>query len=265
LSSTASRLKKNVIKLLKEDVEFRYMVAGLIGLDEILKRLDRNEQELAKLREDMLTGFRRHDEELARLREDMLTGFKRHDEELAKLREDMLMGFKRYDEELAKLREDMLTGFRRHDEELARLRMDMNKLREDMNRGFELVERHISALGARWGLVAEEAFRSGLMGLVGRELGLRVERWSVYDEEGFVHGAPGPVEVDVAVVDDKTILVEVASHVKKSDVAVLRRKAELFVRKSGRRVDRLLMVTPYADEEALKMAAALGVEIYTKV
>jgi hypothetical protein len=35
--------------------------------------------------------------------------------------------------------------------------------------------------------------------------------------------------------------------------------------KSGRRVDRLLMVTPYADEEALKMATALGVEIYTKV
>jgi hypothetical protein len=63
----------------------------------------------------------------------------------------------------------------------------------------------------------------------------------------------------------KTILVEVASHVKKSDVAVLRRKAELFVRKSGRRVDRLLMVTPYADEEAFKMATALGVEIYTKV
>jgi hypothetical protein len=56
------------------------MVAGLIGLDEILKRLDRNEQELARLREDMLTGFRRHDEELARLRR-MLTGFKRHDEQ----------------------------------------------------------------------------------------------------------------------------------------------------------------------------------------
>jgi hypothetical protein len=35
--------------------------------------------------------------------------------------------------------------------------------------------------------------------------------------------------------------------------------------KSGRRVDRLLMVTPYADEEAFKMATALGVEIYTKV
>jgi hypothetical protein len=73
----------------------------------------------------------------------------------------------------------------RHDEELAAEEHD--KLREDLN--FELVER---LSGARWGLVAEEAFRSGLMGLVGRELGLRVERWSAYDEEGFVHGSAGP-------------------------------------------------------------------------
>jgi len=34
-----------------------------------------------------------------------------------------------------------------------------------MNRGFMLVERHISALGARWGLMAEEAFRQSIRGL----------------------------------------------------------------------------------------------------
>jgi len=49
----------------------------LIGLDEVLKRLDRHEEELVKLREDF-----------NRLREDMIEGFKRHEEELVKLRED---------------------------------------------------------------------------------------------------------------------------------------------------------------------------------
>jgi hypothetical protein len=53
-----------MLKLLREDEEFRYAVAGLIGLEEILKRLDRNESELVKLREDM-----------NRLREDMNRGF----------------------------------------------------------------------------------------------------------------------------------------------------------------------------------------------
>jgi hypothetical protein len=37
-----------------------------------------------------------------------------------------------------------------------------------MIRGFELVERHISALGARWGIMAENAFRESLKGLLVR-------------------------------------------------------------------------------------------------
>jgi hypothetical protein len=41
-----------------------------------------------------------------------------HDEEIAKLREDMIAGFRRHDEEIARLREDMIEGFRRHDEEI---------------------------------------------------------------------------------------------------------------------------------------------------
>ena len=52
-----SRLKQRFLKLLKEDEEFRYAVAGLLGLEEILKRLDRHEEQLIKLREDMNMGF----------------------------------------------------------------------------------------------------------------------------------------------------------------------------------------------------------------
>jgi len=75
-------LRSEMLRLLKEDEEFRYAVAGLIGLEEILKRLDRHEAQLVKLREDM-----------NRLREDMNRGFRRYDEELARLREDMNKGF----------------------------------------------------------------------------------------------------------------------------------------------------------------------------
>ena len=46
-------LKSEILRLLKEDEEFRYAVAGLIGLEEVLKRLDRHEEQLVKLREDM--------------------------------------------------------------------------------------------------------------------------------------------------------------------------------------------------------------------
>ncbi|MCF3653255.1 MAG: DUF3782 domain-containing protein [Aigarchaeota archaeon] len=207
-------LKSRILRLLREDEEFRYAVAGLIGLEEILKRLDRHEAELVKLRENMV----------------------RHESELVKLREDM-----------NRLREDMIRGF------------------ELVERRIELVERHVSALGARWGLMAESAFRESLRGLLEREFGFKVERWRAYDESGMVFGYPSEVEIDVTVSNEKLILIEVSSHVRASDVLQFRRKAELYERKTGRRPDRLLMVTPYIDEKALEAARRLGIEVYTKV
>jgi hypothetical protein len=214
-------LRSRMLRLLREDEEFRYAVAGLLGLGEILKRLDRHEAELVRLREDM-----------------------------NKLREDM-----------NKLREDMVEGFRRHDIELARLR-------GDMIRGFELVERHITALGARWGIMAESAFRESLeslKGLLEKELGYRVEKWTVFDEAGRVYGYPSVVDVDVTVSDGKLILVEVSSHIKASDITTFRRKAELYMEKAGKRPDKLVVVTPYIDDRAAQAAKELGIEVYTKV
>jgi hypothetical protein len=186
-------LKSRMLRLLREDEEFRYAVAGLLGLEEILKRLDRHEAELVRLREDM------------------------------------------------------------------------NKLREDMIRGFELVESHISALGARWGIMAESAFRESLRGLLEKELGYRVEKWTVFDEAGRVYGYPSVVDVDVTVSDGKLILIEVSSHIKASDITTFRRKAELYMEKTGKRPDKLVAVTPYIDDTAQKAAEELGIEVYTKV
>ncbi|MCL7383707.1 MAG: DUF3782 domain-containing protein [Thaumarchaeota archaeon] len=211
-------LKMRMLKLLKEDEEFRYAVAGLIGLEEILKRLDRNESELVKLREDMVEGFKRHDAEIIKLREDM-----------------------------------------------NKLREDMNRLREDMNRGFEFVERHISALGSRWGIMAESAFRESLRGILEKELGLKVEKWRTYDEAGRVYGYPTVIDIDVVVRDGKTILVEVSSHIRKSDVFIFKKKSELYWEKTGAKPERLLIVTPYIDEEAVEASQKLGIEVYTRI
>ncbi|MEM0219275.1 MAG: DUF3782 domain-containing protein [Thermoproteota archaeon] len=231
-----SSLKDEFLELLKRDEEFRYAVAGFLGLDEILKRLDKHEQRLIELREEM-----------NKLREDT-----------NKLREDMIAGFKRHDEEIAKLREDMIAGFKRHDEEIA-------KLREDMINGFALVERHISALGARWGILTEEAFREGLKAIVEKEFNFKVERWMDYDSEGKVFGYPSPIEIDVAIHDEKIVLIEIKSHVDASNVFEFKRKVEFYEKITGKRVARKLMITPYAEEKAFEAARKLDLEIYTKV
>lgn len=204
---SADDLKHRMLELLKEDEEFRYAVAGLIGLEEVLKRLDSHGEEIVKLREDM-----------------------------------------------NKLREDM-----------NKLREDMNRLREDMNKGFELVNRHISALGARWGIMSEEAFREGLKGLLEKEFGLKVEKWIYFDEDGQVFGYPSQVDVDVAIKDKKVVLIEVSSHVRASDVYHFKRKADFYSKKAGREPEKLLIVTPYAEEKALETARLLKIDVYTNV
>jgi chromosome segregation ATPase len=151
-----SELKREFLKLLGEDLEFRYAVVGFIGLDEILKRLEKHDEKFNELLgrldrheqlfieifkrldrheeifTDILRRLDRNEAELVKLREDMIEGFRRHDDilamhtqEIAKLREDMTAGFRRHDEEIVKLRGDMVEGFKRHDEELTKLRQDM--------------------------------------------------------------------------------------------------------------------------------------------
>jgi hypothetical protein len=217
----SGKLREEFIELLEKDREFRYIVAGFLGLDEVLKKLDSHGAELVKLREEM-----------------------------NKLREDT----NRLSEEMNRLREDT-----------NKLREDMNKLREDMNKGFDRLERHLTALGARWGIMSEEAFREGIRGLLGRELGFRIERWEGFDEEGVVYGYPSSVNLDVTIYDGKTILLEVKSHVRKSDVTEFRRKAELYEARTSMRPDRLIIVTPYAEVEAREACLKLGVELYTSV
>ena len=92
---------------------------------------------------------------------------------------------------------------------------------------------------------------------------MKVERWVTKDEEGIVYGFSSVIEIDIAVKDGKTLLIEISSRMDLSDVAAFLRKAQLYERKTGIKPDRLIMVTPYAEEAAIKAAREVGVEIYT--
>jgi chromosome segregation ATPase len=117
-----SELKKTLLKFLEEDEEFRYAVAGRIGLLEILKRLDSLSEEQIKLREEQIRlreEFKKLSEEQIKLRKD----FKELREEQIKLRED----FKELREEQTRLREEQI----KLGEEQIKLREDFKKLSEE--------------------------------------------------------------------------------------------------------------------------------------
>jgi len=234
-------LKKQFLELLDKDIEFRYTVAGYLGLSEILKRLDSLEESIKRLLE-----------EVRALRE----GQNKLWEEVKALREgqDKLWENTRgLWEEVRALREGQAEMWR----EIARLR-------EDMRAGFESIHRLVTALGARWGLMSEEAFREGMRAVLEKEFGAKVEKWVARDEEGLVFDRPTIVDVDVVIRDEKVTLIEVRSHVGLSDVSAFARKAKLYEVKTGRKAHRLLMVTPFIDPRASEVAKELGIEVYTK-
>jgi sugar diacid utilization regulator len=110
-----NKLKHEILNLLKEDLEFRYAVAGLIGLEEILKRLDKYGEILIK-----------------------------HTEEIIKLRED----FKELREEQIKLREDFNRMFKAFDNRMNRIERTLEKLTLDIeDEAKEVIEGRLSKMG----------------------------------------------------------------------------------------------------------------------
>jgi len=234
-----AELKSKILRLLREDEEFRYAVAGLIGLEEILKRIDTLTEEQTRIWS-----------EIKALREEQTKIW----EEIRTLREEQV----KFREEQTKMWHEI----RELRKEQTKMWEEIKTLREDMNEGFRLLRRHIDALGARWGLLAEEAFRKGLKGLVERVFGGKVERWSHYDKEGVVFGHPSMVDVDLIVKDREHILVEVKSSVSRGDVYELWRIGKLYERIEGVK-PKLVVVSPYIEDAAKKTAEKLGIETYT--
>lgn len=80
--SRLESLKKEFLELLDKDLEFRYAVAGYLGLSEILKRLDALMEEQTRLAEEQAKTW----EEIKSLREEQTKVWN----EIAKLREEQI-------------------------------------------------------------------------------------------------------------------------------------------------------------------------------
>ncbi|RLE85726.1 MAG: hypothetical protein DRJ41_00595 [Thermoprotei archaeon] len=131
-------------------------------------------------------------------------------------------------------------------------------------KAIEGFSRRLDALGARWGILSEKAFRNSMKEVLERYFRARVEKWTYYDKDGVVYEHPSIIEVDLVIRDREHLLIEVKSSVSKGDVVELKRIGELYERVRGIR-PKLAVVSPYVDERAKEMARIFGIEIYTSV
>ena len=110
--------------------------------------------------------------------------------------------------------------------------------------------------------MSESAVRNALRGLLSERFGVRVSRWEVFDRDGVVYGRPAMIDVDLVIRDKEHILVEIKSHVRKSDVAELLRISELY-EKIEEVKPSLMIVTPFIEEKAREFAETNGITVYT--
>ena len=120
----------------------------------------------------------------------------------------------------------------------------------------------IGALGARWGLHSESAFRKGLRAILEGSFGVKVERYEDYDYEGTVFGRPEQVELDVIIHNGTLILCEIKSSTSKSDMYSFWRKKNFYENKHDCKAGRVIVISPMMDDYAKSAAKDLDIEVY---
>ena len=211
-------LKAKILELLREDVEFRYAVAGMLGLDEILRRFEKHDKRF----EEILAEIRALREDQHRLWENQNKLW----EEVKNLRE----GQNKLWENVNKLWEEVRS-----------LRLGQ----EDMRRDLRDVKRTVERLA----LSLEEEARDVIAHRLKRELGVEVEL-----ERAFADG----LEINVyGATEDLCIVGEVAVRLGPGLVEELLEKVEALRRRRPDLLRKKVLKVIYASvaiPQALQLA-----------
>ncbi len=124
-------------------------------------------------------------------------------------------------------------------------------------------DRSIGALGARWGIQSERAFRNALAGILEENFGVEVLNVNEYDDDGVVFGRPDQVELDVIIKNGLLLICELKSSIDKAGMYIFERKARFYEKRHHRKADRLIVISPMIDPKAQKVADNLGIETYS--
>jgi len=304
-------LRGLLLRLLREDEEFRLAVMGLLGYSDVKSSVDRlveavneltkavkaHEERLSRVEdgltrlenavEELTRAVKSHDERLTRLENAVeeltkaVKAMKAHEERLTRLEnavEELTKAVKAHEDRLTRV-EDRLTRLENAVDELTKAVKEQSKAIEELAKivkshedrlakveeAIKAFDRRLMALGARWGVESEEAFRNAMRGVVEGILGVAtVGKWVYFDKDGVVYGHPSQVEVDVAIRDGTHILIEIKASASSGDALEFSRVGKLYETVTGIK-PRLVLVTPFIDDRGLEAARKLGIEVYTSV
>jgi len=124
------------------------------------------------------------------------------------------------------------------------------------------LDRKIGALGARWGIGSERAFRHALAAVLTESFDVEVLNINEYDDAGEVFGRPDQIELDIIVRNGTLIIFELKSSTDRSQLYVFSRKIAFYEKHHQRTADRKILVSPFIHPRAQELAQELGIETY---
>ena len=280
-----AQLKQQLPDLLRQDAEIRGLVLQTVeqyfaNRQETESRFDRVMAELQRDREAQTLKWqeqaRKWDEALARMdreRDEQNHKWEENkrqwEENNRKWYETLARMDRERDEQNHKWEEqDRKWDENNHKWEEQNRKWDENARRQDetlaeikaMNRKHEST---IGALGARWGLYSEAAFRNALKGILEDSFGVEVVNVVEYDDAGEVFGRPEQIELDLIIRNGDLILCEIKSSVSKPDLYAFVRKVDFYEKRHQRQATRKIVISPMVHPSAQPIGPRLGIEMYS--
>ncbi len=242
---TVETIKRELPRLLRDDPELRHYVLEIARghFADRVQTDDRFDRVLDELRRDREEQARKWDEQNRKWDEQN----RKWDEQSREQRLNWEEQHRKWDEQNRKWEESRREFDRVHEEIMAQAKKH---------------DRSIGALGARWGLQSEAAFRNALAGILETSFGVSVRNICEFDDAGEVFGRPDQVEIDIIVKNGMLLLMELKSSIDKGGMYIFERKARFYERHHHRKADRLIVISPMIDPRAVPVAQALGIETY---
>lgn len=136
-----------------------------------------------------------------------------------------------------------------------------DRVHEEIMAQSKRLDRSVGALGARWGMQSETAFRNALAGILETSFGVQVLNVNEFDDEGVVFGRPEQVELDIIIKNGVLLICELKSSIDKAGMYSFERKARFYEARHQRQAQRLIVISPMIDARARKVAEQLGIEM----
>lgn len=261
---------------IEEDASFRAALARMLRGDfadrqQTESRFDRMLEELRRDREEQMRKWEAQELKWREEKEEQARKWKEEKEAQARMwKEEKEAQERRWQEE----RKAQELRWQEHLAEHARMQEEQNRKWEENHKEFDKVheeimamakrhDRTVGALGARWGLSSERSFRNALAGILEQSFGVQVINVNEFDDTGEVFGRPDQVELDIVIKNGTLLILELKSSISKPELYAFERKARLYEKRHQRKADRLIVVSPMVDDAANKLAATLGIEVYS--